>query len=76
MSETLLIALLSLTGTLAGSLGGILAANRLVVYRLTALERKVEKHNSLIERTYALERRVSLAEQRVGTLEHKGGNAQ
>lgn len=34
MPETVLVALLSLVGTLVGSLGGILAANRMVNYRL------------------------------------------
>lgn len=55
MPETVLVALLSLVGTLVGSLGGILAANRMVNYRLEQLEEKVEKHNSVIERTFKLE---------------------
>ena len=55
MQETVLVALLSLAGTLIGSLGGILAANKMVNYRLEQLEEKVEKHNSVIERTFKLE---------------------
>ena len=54
MSDTLIIGLLSLTGTLLGSLGGILTANRLTNYRIEELEKKVEKHNSIVERTNEL----------------------
>lgn len=55
MTETIIVALLALIGTLAGSFGGILTANKLVVYRIQQLENKVEKHNSVIERVYKLE---------------------
>ena len=55
MTETVLVALLSLCGTLIGSLGGILVANKLVNYRLQQLESKVEAHNKVVERTYKLE---------------------
>lgn len=56
MSETIIVALLSLAGTLMGSLFGILAANKLVVYRIEQLEKKVEKHNNVLERVYVLEK--------------------
>ena len=56
MSETIIVALLSLAGTLIGSLFGILAANKLVVYRIEQLEKKVEKHNNVLERVYVLEK--------------------
>lgn len=55
MNENLFIALLSLAGTLIGSLFGILAANRLTNYRISRLEEAVGKHNQLVERTYILE---------------------
>lgn len=55
MNENLLIAILSLAGTLFGSLFGILAANRLTNYRISRLEEAVGKHNNLVERTYILE---------------------
>lgn len=58
MSDTVLVAILSLVGTMIGSLSGILAANKLVVYRIEQLEKKVEKHNSVIERTFKLEEDV------------------
>ena len=55
MNETIMVAILSLCGTLLGTLGGILAANRLSNYRIEQLEKKVQAHNNLIERTFRLE---------------------
>lgn len=55
MSETVLVALLSLAGTVAGSALGVIASQKLTQYRLEQLEKKVQAHNNLIERTYKLE---------------------
>ncbi len=55
MQPEIAIALLSLVGTLAGSLLGVLASNKLTNYRIEQLEAKVAKHNNLVERTYKLE---------------------
>lgn len=60
MSDTIIVALLSLAGTLLGTLGGIVASQRLVAYRLEQLEKKVQAHNNLIERTYKLEETTAL----------------
>ena len=65
MSDTVVVAAFSLTGTVIGSLMGILTANKLVNYRLKKLEEKVQAHNSLIERTYKLEGRMSEAEHNI-----------
>lgn len=53
--ETIIISIISLIGTLGGSLGGILVANKLTNYRVEQLEKKVEKHNQVVERVYKLE---------------------
>lgn len=78
MTETIIVGILSLIGTLVGSLSGIMAANRLVVYRIEQLEKKVEKHNSVIERVYKLEKdeavmkeEIKVANHRIDDLEHK-----
>lgn len=55
MSEAIFVALLGFAGTLAGSLLGVLAAQKLTQYRLAQLEEKVNRHNNLIERTFRLE---------------------
>ena len=57
MSEVITAAL-SLVGTLVGTLGGIALSSNLTNYRIEQLEKKVEKHNNLISRTYELERSI------------------
>lgn len=71
MSTEIIVALLSLLGTAIGSLAGILAANKLVVYRIEQLEKKVEKHNSLIERTYKVEESVTLLDEKIKVANHR-----
>ena len=58
MDDSIIVALIALLGTAFGSVAGILAANRLVIYRIEQLEGKVAKHNNLIERIYKLEARM------------------
>ena len=69
MSNEIAVALNALFGTLAGSAGGVLASSRLTNFRLQKLEAKVEKHNSLIERTYRLEEQMGVANHRIADLE-------
>ena len=57
----IIVAAIALVGTAVGSLGGILAANRLTNYRIEQLEQKVDRHNSVIERIAVVE--VKLSEQ-------------
>ncbi len=65
MNDTVVVAAFSLAGTVIGSLGGILTANKLVNYRLKKLEEKVQAHNNLVERTYKLEGRMCEAEHNI-----------
>ena len=59
MSETVLVGVLSLLGTLLGSLFGILAANKLINWRLDRLEKKVDLHNNAVERLYVVEGKIT-----------------
>jgi len=61
LNDTVIVGILSLIGTLAGTFGGILTANKLITYRIERLEEKVNKHNNLIERTFRLEGRMDEA---------------
>ena len=45
LDSTIIVGVLSLIGTLIGSLSGIFAANKLTTYRIGQLEEKVNKHN-------------------------------
>ena len=55
MQGEIFIAVLSFLGTCLGSWGGL----KLMSYRIEQLEKKVEKHNSVIERVFKLEQKVS-----------------
>lgn len=59
MTSEIVVALLGLVGTLAGSFLGVVTANKLVDFRLKQLETKVDKHNCIVERTYILEGQVT-----------------
>ncbi len=69
--ETILVALLSLAGTLAGAYFANRKSSALIAYRLEQLEGKVDKHNQVIERTYALEESVALMDERVKVANHR-----
>ncbi len=62
MSEGIVVALIGLVGSGCGSLIGVIASSRLTQYRLEQLEKRVEAHNNLIDRTYKLEGRMESAE--------------
>lgn len=59
MTDTIIVALLGFAGTVVGSGLGIIAAQRLTLYRLEQLEKKVQAHNNLVERTFILEGQVA-----------------
>lgn len=67
MSSEIVVGVLSLIGTLIGSYGGI----RLMSYRIEQLEKKVEKHNNLIERTYKLEEATALQAEQIKVANHR-----
>ena len=69
MEQDVLIALLSLAGTLTGTLGGILTSARLTNYRIEQLEKKVDRHNGFVERIPVLEDRVTAISHRMDCLE-------
>ena len=71
MDSTIVVALVSGLFTLIGTLGGIIASSKLTSYRLEQLERKVDKHNQVIERTYALEKQASLLEEKINVANHR-----
>lgn len=65
MIESIIIALLSLAGTLIGSFSGF----KLMSYRLSQLEKKVDKHNHFAERMPVLEEKISVMNHRITELE-------
>ncbi|MGF2053628.1 hypothetical protein [Vagococcus fluvialis] len=70
MSEPVLVALITLVGSGIGTLGGVLVSSKLTNYRIEQLEKKVEKHNDVVERTFKLEGQMREAEHDI--MEMKG----
>lgn len=71
MDNTVVVALVSLLGTVIGTFGGIMASNKLTNYRIEQLEAKVNKHNNLIERTFKLEEAEAILEEKVRVANHR-----
>lgn len=78
MPIEIIVAGMSLLGTLAGTFGGILVSSRLTQYRLEQLEKKVDKHNTVIDRMYraeadiaVLDEQIKVANHRISDLEHE-----
>lgn len=71
MTDVVIVAILSLLGTVMGSFGGILTANKLINYRIQQLEQKVEKHNSVIERVYRLEQQDAVENEEIRVINHR-----
>lgn len=60
VTPEVVVGLLSLIGTLCGTMGGILTSTKLTSYRISELEKKVDKHNTVIERVALLEQTSKL----------------
>lgn len=71
MNTEILTACLAFLGTLIGTLGGILASNKLTNYRIEQLEKRVEKHNSVIERVYNLEKHEAVIDEEIEVANHR-----
>ena len=70
MSDTIIVAILGFIGSCIGSLAGI----GLIKYRLEQLEKKVEKHNSVVERTSILEKEFEMMQQDVNELKNNSSH--
>ena len=64
-------ALIGLCGSAGGSLIAALISNKVWQYRIEQLEKKVEKHNNLVERMYKVEEKEELLEERVKVANHR-----
>ena len=71
MPENVIVALIAFGGTLVGTFGGIIASSRLTNYRIQQLEKKVDKHNALVERTFRLEETCSVLGEKIKVANHR-----
>ena len=71
MDSTVISAILALVGSVLGTFGGIMAGNKLTEYRLKELEKKVDKHNNLIERMYKVEQKQAVTDEEIKVANHR-----
>ena len=71
MSDTIIIAIISLFGTLFGTFGGIVTSGKLTNYRIDRLEEQVKKHNDVIERVFKLEEHGAVIDEQVKVINHR-----
>ncbi len=69
MNNEIIVALVSMTGTLIGSFAGILTSSRLTSFRLEKLEEKVDQHNAFTERIPVVEEKIKALNYRVTEVE-------
>ena len=69
MNSTIIVSLISLVGTLIGSLGGIIVSSKLTNYRIEQLEKKVDKHNKFAERMPVVEEQIKVINHRIEDIE-------
>lgn len=71
MSSEMWVAFISLIGTLIGTFGGIMASNKMTSYRIEQLEKRVEKHNNIVERMYKIEENQAVINNNMKVANHR-----
>ena len=71
MNSEMWVAFISLIGTLIGTFGGIMASNKMTSYRIEQLEKKVEKHNNVVERMYKIEENQAVINNNIKVANHR-----
>lgn len=71
MATEVIVGVLSLIGTLAGSLGGIVVSSKMTNYRLLQLENRVGEHNNFARRMPVIEEQIKVINHRLEDLEHE-----
>ncbi len=66
MTPDIIVSIITVLGTMAASFGGIVVSSRLTNYRIEPLEKRVEKHNCLVERMTKCEFRLDSMEDKNG----------
>lgn len=71
MSGEVVVALITLLGSAIGTIGGIFATNKMTAYRIEQLEKKVDKHNQVVERMYEAEKNISVISEEIKNVSHR-----
>ena len=71
MTEAIITALIGVGGSFLATLSGIMINTKLTNYRIEQLEKKVDKHNQVIERVYELEKDRAVFEEEIKVANHR-----
>lgn len=71
METEVIVSVISVLGSALGTFAGIMVNSKLVNYRIAQLEKKVDKHNQVIDRVYKLERRDAVVEEEIKVANHR-----
>ena len=71
MATEIIVSLIALAGSALGTFAGIVLNTKLSNYRIEQLEKKVDKHNNLIERTYKIEQHNAVVDEEIKVANHR-----
>lgn len=71
MTSEVLVSLLSIFGSFLATFAGIIVNSKLVNFRIEQLEKKVEKHNQVIDRVYKLEQSDAVENEEIKVINHR-----
>ena len=71
MKSEIIVSLITLLGSAIGTLSGIMINTKLTNYRLEMLEKKVDKHNQVIDRVYKLEEFKNIEAEKIKVINHR-----
>lgn len=71
MTETIVTSIIGVIGSFLGTLAGIMINTKLMNYRIEQLEKKVDKHNHVIERVYQLEKSEAVFKEDIKVVNHR-----
>ena len=71
MSAEIWVAIITSVLSLCGVIITVAFGNSKTLYRIEQLEKKQDKHNSLIERMYKLEDRLNVDEEKIKVANHR-----
>ena len=69
--SAIVVAVIAFVGTMGGSYMSNRKSQALIAYRLEQLEKKVDKHNSVIERTFKLEETEAVQNEQIKVINHR-----
>lgn len=74
IDSNIIIALLGCLGTIIGSACGVAASSSKTIYRINQLEKKVDKHNNIVERMYIVEDKLKSHQHQINELKDEVKN--